>query len=181
MRYYILFLILVALILTNCKREENECNDIRIDTRLSSDAKTWLDFASINTLTFSDSIGNQRSYNRILNRDTILLFECGSQEQISLKFIGDSCPYEFFYNLSSHLNDFSFHETVGLYTHYGPHCYSTYSFDGSSPPTSIDSISLLNQWFYNIYQFHYMTETIYFTKSQGIVAFNIDSTLWLKN
>lgn len=177
--------LLIAFLISIFSCQKERCEDgTKIYFRLSNDEKKWLDFITKDTLAYDDSLGNAKLCYRTFIEDgfhakcTIYTATKGAY------YYNDSCPFNLKFQVSKSEGNFQFGISTGAYDFGSYVCGSAFSFRENTFPTPQDSITIRGRTFYNVYEFvdsNLSNNPIfYFTKTEGIAALTVDSTLWVQ-
>jgi hypothetical protein len=168
---------LFLLVLQCCKNNDDDpcAEENKENYFLSLENKQWFSFSQQTAFNYDDSIGNTRTFNATLNELGISHTCDYNKEYWTVVYSNDSCPFKFSFNISNTTN-FNFTLTTGFNIFPFSHCESSFN----TIPASADSIVFRGRVFYNVFKFEDGSRIVYFTKLDGIVAFTVDSILWVK-
>ncbi len=178
----ILFFVIIFFVLWGCKKKESSCEDReKIYSYLTDDEKKWLQFSSADSLFYEDSLLNERFFVKTSQKDSTYTNCNFVEEHAGAVFTSDSCPLNFNFTIAKTVDNFIFHLSTGIFDHNQNICSSFFNYSSSNGGgLQLDSVILRSRKFYDVIKFEDTERTLYFTKSDGIEAFTVDSILWIK-
>jgi hypothetical protein len=169
------------LIIACAKKDENPCDAPPVYSYLPSDSKTWMEFISFDSLVFKDSLGNIATFFKANNANNFSK-NCNQYSEYTRTVYQSEyhCPYEFDFSIDATKSGYFFSLQTGKLMNKQVICYSSFYGDPQQLEQKfVDSVQIRNTWFFKVYVFSDDYRIVYFTKANGIVAFQQGSTLWV--